>query len=487
MAENPNSTGQREAIDTEDTINLREYLCIIIKRRRLIAAVWGLIVAACFIYCLVASPIYEAVSVIILDKEDTRGAIMDAMAMPMMALMSGGIGNEASQTMCKVLQSRSVAYNIIQRLNLEDNEDFFPKNKPFFSFLSDAEKDNATLKDLMIKAFQKSLTIQLVVKTQCAQINFASKNPALSSAVANAVVDAYREHSFAMKIDSIRDSVDWIKNNMEQEREKLEVAEQALIEYQEKNDIILDLSKDAENKNMAVMKLTELSALAVKAGAERAEAETRYRQAASVADRPDRLDSVPEIQESELITKIKTMEAELLQRRSELSKKYGPLHPDIVALQSELKTMEAKKEQEIRRVISALENAYLGKLAKEKTIQDEIAAQKADFFRLGKNAREFTKLYVEAAGARAMYTMLLKRLKETEVTKDLKVGNIRVVDKAEPPIKPISPRRVRIMLAALMLGLLAGIGAAFLFENLQRQLPSLRRLCQEAQGQENQL
>jgi len=373
-------------------------------------------------------------------------------------------------------------------MNLDKNEDFFPKDVSLFSrFMDDDSMDNATFKDNLIKVFLKNLQVAPVPKSQCVRISYSSKKPALSADIANALVDAYREHAFNMKINSIRDSVDWIKNNMEQAREKLEAAEQALLEYQEKNDIILNPSKDAENTNIEVMQLTELSALAVKAGAERAEAETRYRQAASVADRPDRLDSVPEIQESELITKIKTMEAELLQRRSEVSKKYGPLHPDMVALQSELKTMQAKKEQEIQRVISALENAYLGKLAKEKTIKDELDAQKADFFKLGKNSKELSRLYVEAAGARVMYTMLLKRLKETEVTEDLKVGNIRVVDKAEPPIKPSSPRRLRIMFAALILGLFAGMGAAFIFEYLQQQLSSLRRLFQEGQRHKNQL
>lgn len=478
MSENMHSSNPRGAGTSGDAINLTELLGVMIRRRRQIVGIWGLVVAAVVIYCYVATPIYRAESVIIIDKEDAgRGALMDAaMAMPLMAMMGGSINSDYYQTQCDILESRSVAYNVIQRLNLEKNDDFLPKKSFIAGLLSRGEPDAATLKNDMIKAFRQSLKVEKAMGSQCAKISYLSKNPELAATIANAVVDAYRDHAFAMKVDTVRDSAAWLKENLEEERKKLAAAEQALVAYQEENDIVVDVSKDAESSNMAMKKLTELSVLAVKAGSERAEAETRYRQAATVADRPDRLDSVPEIQESDLITSIKTMEAELLQRRSELSKRYGPLHPQMKAVEAELKTMRAKKEQEIKRIISALENAYLAKLAKEQAIQDDLNRYKTNFFKLGKNATEFTRLYVEAMGARVMYTALLRKLKETEVTEDLKVGNIRVVDEAEPPSKPVKPRKLMYPCLGIMIGFFLAIGTALALEFLQPQLQSLRQL-----------
>jgi|GEM_PF-4168661 len=480
MSDNPNSTAPREAIAPEGPSTIGGYLHLFIKRWRLITGVWGFIVASCLIYCLAATPTYDATSAIIIDKEGSEGSLKDAM-MPMMSMLPGAMGgSEFQQTLCKVFESRSVAYNIIQRLNLEDNKDFFSKEPTLLTRLMGLDMtDKATVKDLMINSFQKSLKIQLILKTQCATITFSSKNPVLSATVVNALVEAYREHAYAMKIDSIRNSAEWLKGNMEKEHKKIEASEQTLMEYQEKNNIVMDFSKDPMNPTatptMSIKELGELNVLLVKAGSERAEAESRYRQAASLAGRPDMLDSIPEIHESSLITKIKTMEAELLRSRAEFSKKYGPLHPQMTALQSELKTMQEKKEKEIQRLISALKNAYETKLAKEKTIKDELEVRKAGFFSLTKSAKEFTSLYVNAAASRMMYTLLLKEFKQTEAKENFKVGNIRILDKAEPPIKPSSPKKLRIMFLALTLGFLAGMGIAFLFENLSSTVIALRQ------------
>ena len=468
MADSITSNDRAGIFETGDTINLRQ---LVTKRWKLIVVTWGLIVALCLIYCLAATPTYDAATTIIIDKEDaSQGSLRDAM-MPMISMISSGMTGEYLQTVCKVLESQSVAYNVIQRLNLEHNKDFFSNEATLLTRLLDIDlTDKATVRDLLIKGFQKKLKIQPILKTQCVQITFTSKNAALSAVVANAVVEAYREHAFAMKIDSIRNSADWLKGNLEQERKKIEASEQALMEYQEKNDIIMEMPKDPQNpspsSSLAMKQMAELDVMLVKAGSERAEAETRYRQAASIAGRPDMLDSVPEIHKSDLITKIKTMEAEVLRNKAELAKKYGPLHPQMIALESELKTMEGKKDQEIKRIIGALKSEYEAKLAKEKTIKADLEARKAEFFKMGKSARELTGLYVDAAGSRLMYALLLREFKQAEVKENLKIGNIRIVDKAEPPIKPTSPKKLRVMFVAVFFGLFAGLGAALLLEYL---------------------
>ncbi|MBN2106651.1 MAG: polysaccharide biosynthesis tyrosine autokinase [Deltaproteobacteria bacterium] len=468
MPENPHPRTPRDAANFEDNINLNDYLRLIIRRRRQIAYVWIFCVAVVLLYCIVSTSKYEAVSVIILDQDAAAptGLANVMGGMPLMAMMTGAISNEDYQTAIETLESRSVTWSVIQRLKLEDNKDFFSKTSVLVRLFKNYDEDPAALKNDMIKVFEKNLRIDRLKSSQCIKICYLSKNPELAAAIVNTIIEAYRDHAYAMKIDSIRYSNDWLKANLEQERTKLATAEQALLAYQEKNNILLDLSKDAENTNMAMKKLSELSVLGVMAGGERVEAETRYRQAAAVADRPEKLDSVPEIQESALITGIKTMEAELLQRRSELSKKYGPLHPQMKAVEAELKTMRAKKEQEIKRVISALENAYLAKLAKEKTVQDELDALKAEFFRQGKNAPEFTRLYVDAAAARATYGILLRQLKESESKEEFKVPNFRVIDKAEPPTEVAIPKSLKYMVLAIIVGLVVGIIWAFILERV---------------------
>jgi len=96
-------------------------------------------------------------------------------------------------------------------------------------------------------------------------------------------------------------------------------------------------------ESITAQKLAALNAQVVEAEAKRVEAETRYKQAVALEKTPEMLDSIPEVLGNQLIGQIKTMEVELQKRRSELSKRYGANHPQIVALQSELATLHDRK------------------------------------------------------------------------------------------------------------------------------------------------
>jgi polysaccharide biosynthesis transport protein len=451
MADNQELSDSRDILDIEDTIDIQDYIRIIIKHQRMIILVFSFIVAAGLLYCFTATPVYEATTGIIIDKEEAdRDSLQEV-------LFTDTTGAEYYQTMYKILESRSVASNVIQRLGLDKNDAFFPPSDV-------PTTDNFTRDNALITAFLGDLKIVPVLKSHYVNINYRAKNPALAAAITNAIVEAYREHAFAMKLESVQNSVQWLNENLAQERKKVETAEQALLAFREKNNIVTNFSSDTET--ITAQKLAQLNSQVVEAEAVRAEAETRYKQADAVAGNQDRLDSLPDVLDNPLIQQIKTQEVGLLQRKSELSKKYGSQHPQMLALQAELRSLQAKKEQEVQRIINGLNNAWQVALAKEKALKEALAVQKTESFSLNKSAIEYTGLYCEAEGAKAMYALLLKRFKETSVTENLKIGNVRVVDKAEPPLKPVKPKKLLYMLITVMIALGTSLGFAFLLEYL---------------------
>ena len=69
----------------------------------------------------------------------------------------------------------------------------------------------------------------------------------------------------------------------------------------------------------------------------------------------------------------------------------------------------------------------------------------------------------------------MRRQSETGVSarlKDLRTSNVWIVDRAEPPANPSSPKKKFNMLLALMIGLFGGLGLAFLFERLDNSIKS---------------
>jgi capsular exopolysaccharide synthesis family protein len=77
---------------------------------------------------------------------------------------------------------------------------------------------------------------------------------------------------------------------------------------------------------------------------------------------------------------------------------------------------------------------------------------------------------------RELYTGLSTRLKETQVSSSLLLSNISVVDRADVPLKRSSPRTGLNLLVGCLVGLVGGVGLAFLFEYLDTSIRDPREV-----------
>ncbi|MBW2593388.1 MAG: polysaccharide biosynthesis tyrosine autokinase [Deltaproteobacteria bacterium] len=182
------------------------------------------------------------------------------------------------------------------------------------------------------------------------------------------------------------------------------------------------------------------------------------------------LDAIPEVLTNELIREIKKMEVGLYNRMSELSKKYGRKHPQMVAIDSELTDLKKRKIREVKRVVNSLRNEFKLALAREDSLKKSLAQQKNESLELNKKAVQYGVLQRQAVSSRHMYDLLIRRFKETSLTEEIKTANIRIIDPAEVPGGPIKPNKRRNILLALVVGLTLGIGLAFLLEYLDNTI-----------------
>jgi succinoglycan biosynthesis transport protein ExoP len=63
-----------------------------------------------------------------------------------------------------------------------------------------------------------------------------------------------------------------------------------------------------------------------------------------------------------------------------------------------------------------------------------------------------------------LYDVLLKRLKETGLSQGLDSSNVRIVEPAIAPIRPIKPRKAMNLAIGIVLGLGTGLALAFFVE-----------------------
>jgi polysaccharide biosynthesis transport protein len=471
----------------EEQIDLREYLRVILKRKWTLITVFAVAVITVTIHAFTATPFYEATTRLIIDRENPNVvSIQEVMAVD-------ASGTDYYQTQYKIIESRAVARDVINRLRLGESEEFRPTPKDDFlsslkrsvietvSFWTESivslfmgkeppkEPSEDTPEDSnLVGAFQRRIKVEPVRNSRLVDVSFEAKDPVLSAKAANALARAYIDKNLETKLRAAQDAVKWLNERIEEERKKVEKSEQALLRYKEKHSIITDFSSDVEK--VTAQKLAQLNQQVVEAESRRVEAETRSQQASALSHSPDMLDSIPEVLNNDLIRQIKTMEVDLYKRISEFSKKYGERHPQMVAIESELKTLQKRKAQEMERVINSLRNEYRVAQARENSLKAALDKQKKESLDLNQKAIEYGVLQRETESAKQMYDLLIKRFKETSLTEEMKTGNIRIIDRAEVPKDPVKPRKRLNILLAVLVGLVAGTGLAFFFEYLDNTI-----------------
>jgi len=120
---------------------------------------------------------------------------------------------------------------------------------------------------------------------------------------------------------------------------------------------------------------------------------------------------------------------------------FGELHPKIIFLNKAIEQTRKDQEEIRERLI---------------TFHDELW--------------EYRRLNDKVGLSRGLYNSLLTRVQELDISKDLSVTNIRIVDVAKIPTRPISPKPEKTIPPVIFAGLLAGLGIVLLLEFLDSTL-----------------
>lgn len=156
-----------------------------------------------------------------------------------------------------------------------------------------------------------------------------------------------------------------------------------------------------------------------------------------------RIVTIPDVgkQKETLIEEMKSVRARLGKEVIEASKKYGEKHPKMIELQTQLEATEQKLQEE-----------------------------KDTLFALQERSLEYNVLRRAVDGYKESYDVILKRISELEISKDLVVTNIQPIDEATLPTRPIKPQPTKDILRALLASFILGIGVIFFREYLDSTL-----------------
>ncbi len=470
------SLPQKDIIEQE--IHLRDYLQVALRRKWIIIVSFITVLTLATLHSFKTTPIYQASAQLQIDKENPNVVSFEEV----MTMDSTDI--QFYQTQYKILASKYLAQRVIDSLNLKNNPEFKSDEgskgfsiRGFLSSLfrkdsqgSDKDDKKARLAEesRLLKAYLGRLSVEPIRNSRLVDIRFNGYNPVEITKIINKHAAEYRLRNLEVRFAASHDAAEWLQKQIFVKREALEKSETALQLYKEKEKIV----SLEDKQNIIIQKLEDLSTEFTVAKTERMQLETLYNLAEEYSEDYEKQESMPGVMHSELIRQLKKEYSTLSAEVEKLSQRYGKNYPAMkraIAQKNELKT---RIVEETVKIINSIETKYKMALSKEKNLSKALEDQKEVALELNRKAIAYGSLRRDTEGERAMYDILLKRLKEADITGDLQTSNISIVGPATAPITPIKPRKKMNILLGMIVGLGMGIALVFFLEYLDNTIKS---------------
>ncbi len=417
------------------------------------------------VYSYTMTPIYSAQAQVLIEGNSNQTATLEQILRKQTREVN------FLETQYVLLKSRALIKSVIQKLELEDSDEFKPKEKLIsFEPIKDAlrwvinliiSKEPEEISDesstdpytKLINTFLKRLTISPVRKTQVVNVAYQGYSPELAAKIVNTLCETFIEKNIELKSTIDQGTGEWLRKRVKEVNEELKESELALQKYKEEHEA-LELE---EKRGFANQKLGRILRDISVAKSERLRWEAIRNQVLKMKRDPkEMLQSLPDELKSENVVRLRKEYIAYQQELTVLSKSYGSSHPTIITLKAKIDAIEKRIPDEMNRVLRSVNNEYEAAREKENIMQSALDDMKKRAIKADKETIEYTSLKHEVEANKKLFDLLLNRMKQINVRSQISETNIRVVDTAEVPLIPVKPNKVLNLLIAIALGFLGG-------------------------------
>ncbi|AXQ23918.1 polysaccharide biosynthesis tyrosine autokinase [Acinetobacter wuhouensis] len=468
----------------DDTIDLKELFFSLIAQWKVIALCVILSLICALLYLRVTTPVYSTDALV--QVEDGKSAASSAL-MGQLKDVAGGMGAKSpADAEIEILNSRLVLGKVIRDLNLDiqikDTKDTFfhkliSKDKTQLSYSAKAvhyQNNQANLSILKFEVPQyyldKKLVIQFIDQNK---FNLSYKEQTIFKGTLNqfnksqdnkGIWNIQINSSYPFKQDiavtklSLPSAVKYLQ-------ESYSVSEKG------KMTGVIGLSLTGNNQEHITQVLNHILSTYHEQNIERKTLESKQTLGFLDQQLPElkkqleeseikfnkfreQYNTVDVTQESELMLKqnveLEKMRIELKQKQAEYSAKYTPDHPLMTEINAQLAAI-SKKSTELGQAIK----------------------------RLPETQRLYLQLYRDVKVNTELYTELLNSYQQLKIVKAGEIGNVRVIDTAIEPVKPIKPRKLIVLILSIFVGGFIGVLIALLRNMLSSGIKDSSRIENE--------
>src|SRR5229473_2336851 len=431
-------------------IDLMFGLRIIVRRRWVILVTTAAVIFGIGLYTLRQAKVYRATTSLIIDATAPR--YLDNQVQEVVDSGSGNYwyAKEHYETQYKVIVSRAVSKRVVEKLGLDNDLAFLGLTKI---------KDPLVLKSALslidpVAVLQAKIRAQPVKDSRLVYVVIEDFDSERAALLANEVAQAYIAENLALKLRTTDKASEWLEEQLKDLEHKSRQSEMSVYQFKKDADMLTTSLEDRQSMvsqrlNAVNLALTEVR---TKLAGQRARVDAigKLRNSKNEED-AHWAEGLSSGEDNVLIHQLKIRYAAQKVECAELKERYLAEHPKLAACTEKLSSTKQDLVHELSNLVRAAETDLVEATMKERNLGLLLDAAKAEAFVVNKKQIEFNRINRDAENNQRLYDLVLKRLKDIELSGLLRTSNVRVLDPARAEKIPVRPNvRFSLILATVL-------------------------------------
>lgn len=451
------------------SLDLVRLFRIVLKHRYVIGGILCACIVLGLIITLTATPLYVA-DVTIETSGETVPVLQDQSTQQPTATQD----KVELATYVELIASRSLAERVVNDLKLADDPTFIDSSnrsliaraKSLIFGGSDPAGEQRSLEARQKAAITKVLkntSARTVRTSRLLTVSYIDSDPRRAQRIANALASGFIKANLDRRFDATTYARLFLEDQLQQVKLKLEDSERKVVAYADREKLVnLD-----DQKTLLSGKLEDLNTALGKATIDRFNAEQLWLQAKDATD----YSSIPTLDAAQsIINQLRATRSDLVADYQSKQLTFKPGFPMMVALKARIDDVDQQIADELQKTKNTIRSAYELTVQREQAISADLDATTSELIDTRNRSVEYNTLQREADTNRTLYDGLLQRYKEISVIGGIATNGLSIVDPANLPSAPYSPRLLLNMALAVLGGLVLGFGAAIGLEYLDNTI-----------------
>ena len=451
--------------DVGSTVDLRQVYHVFLER---IWAVLLVVILTTFLgglYVVRSPKIYSATLTLQVEQHETK--VFDPLKPQDLN------PTEILKTFEQTIISRPILERVAATNQLTKSSKFlalYEKKKGLFDAVAGTAAPDSEVSNAGIAATLAGITESKMRRgTRLIDLSVEHPNPEMAALLANAIFKEYVQLSYEQYVSSGLSANQFLVEEAEKLKKKMTVSEQALQAYlQDKRTISLD-----DKKDIAGQKLKEISRRVTEAKSVRIGLESDLAQIRQLGSNIGALLGIASVANDPTVRDIQSNLSKFESEFATIKQRYLPKHPKYMGTLSALTEWRNALTNAVLKIPMTIEISYRGAKSSEETFETALKEQETLELVLNKQKVEYDALSREVESDRGLYEAVLKKMKEGQVTKELQSDKLRLIQPAMAPDVPAKPQKVKIMAAAVLVGLMGGLMLALLLNQIDSSIKSV--------------